>query len=76
MFDVTIFIVIKLEVILMIDYKTLYHYLFCGITDIINEMENPFTESSKNEIINYLKLLQFNAEELYLEQEDDSEENG
>ena len=69
-------IVIKLEVILMIDYKTLYHYLFCGITDIINEMENPFTEISKNETINYLKLLQFNAEELYLEQEDDSEETG
>ena len=76
MFNVTMIIVIKLEVILMIDYKTLYHYLFCGITDIINEMENPFTEISKNETINYLKLLQFNAEELYLEQEDDSEETG
>lgn len=51
----------------MTDYKPLYYFLFNGITDIINEMDAD--PNSNPKIIQYLKILQMGAEELYIEQE-------
>ncbi|MBQ7834914.1 MAG: hypothetical protein IJ385_03955 [Ruminiclostridium sp.] len=54
----------------MIDYKPLYYFLYNGITDIINEMEENGEESMYTQ---HLKFLQISAEELYLQQEDEKE---
>lgn len=56
---------------IMIDYKPLYYFLYNGITDIINEMEKNGDNSMYSQ---HLKFLQISAEELYLRQEDDEED--
>lgn len=58
----------------MTDYKSLYYFLFNGITDIINMMESAPNKKDNVKPIQYLKLLQMGAEELFMRQEDDEEE--
>ncbi len=55
----------------MINYKDLYHFLFNGITDVIQEMELPESKGDTEKFINYLKLLQNGAEEQFLKMGDD-----
>lgn len=55
----------------MIDYKPLYTFLFNGITDIIEVMEKADNSEENAKFIQYLKILQIGAEELYLRQEDE-----
>lgn len=55
------------------NYKTLYLYLFNGITDIINMMETePFAKCVSDYIFR-LKLLQINSEEMYIQQGEDTD---
>lgn len=58
----------------MIDYKPLYYFLFNGITDIINEMDEAPEKAGTAMYSQHLKLLQLAAEELYLRQEDEEED--
>lgn len=59
----------------MIDYKSLYFFLFNGITDIIGEMENAENKNDNIRFIQYLKILQAGSEELYLKQGDDDDDD-
>ncbi|MBO5265868.1 MAG: hypothetical protein IJX15_00395 [Ruminiclostridium sp.] len=60
----------------MIDYKSLYFFLFNGITDIIGEMEKAENRNDNIRFIQYLKILQAGSEELYLKQGDDDDDDG
>lgn len=57
----------------MEDYKSLYYFMFNGVSDIINLMEEAPNSHENVRFIQYLKLLQAGAEELYLRQGDDDD---
>lgn len=57
----------------MEDYKHLYYYMFNGVSDIINLMEEAPNKKDNVKFIQYLKLLQAGAEELYLRQGDNDD---
>lgn len=59
----------------MQDYKSLYFFLFNGITDIIGEMEKAENRNDNIRFIQYLKILQAGSEELYLKQGDDDDDD-
>lgn len=49
-----------------INYKKLYFFLFNGITDVINKMEE---RNEGDDFICELQMLQLKAEEIYIEME-------
>ncbi len=57
----------------MVDYKKLYFFLFNRITDVINDIEEADRKGEDISVKLRLKLIQMNAEELYLRQGDEEE---
>lgn len=55
----------------MVDYKELYHFLFNGVTDIIEIMEKE--PDARLKALQHLKFLQAGAEEKFLQMGDDDE---
>lgn len=54
-------------VIFVENYEQLYYFLFNGITDVVQEMENHCPDELTEQYILMLRLLQANAEERFMQ---------